>query len=207
MKMKPISTRNILVVFVSAIATSGCISKRNKHSVTPPGNTSIGWDCNITFFGASDPSPLKRVNFTWLAPAVDQPASTSRVMVSNSLYNESASSIIFIVDNERRTIDQIRDANGNPLQFDLNSKYVEYDKGMAQIHMRVGSLILDSSARALQVAAKGSAKVSFYYEAQVYQFSTSDTVPAIENYAQLPKDISTGNQVVCAFSGYNRGGP
>jgi hypothetical protein len=181
--------------------------KSDKHSVAPPGKTSIGWDCNITFFGASDPSPLKRVNFTWLANAVDQPTNTSYVMVSNSSYNESSSSVIFVVDNERRTIDQIRDANGNPLQFDLNSKYVEYDKGMSQIHMRIGSLILDSSARALRVAAKGSAKISFQYEAQVYQFSASDTLAAVENYSQLPKNISTGEQVVCAFSGYNSGGP
>lgn len=197
----------VISVVLASVTLVGCFLSGAKRSVSPPGKTSIGWDCDISYFGVTDSSSVKRVNFTWLPATADQAGNTSRIMASNSLYDESSSSVIFVVDNEMRKIDQIRDINGSPLQFDLNSKYVEYDKGMAQIHMRIGSLILDSSARALQVAAKGSAKVTFFYEAQEYQFSSSDTVPAIENYSKLPKDIFTGEKRVCTFAGYNSGGP
>jgi hypothetical protein len=207
MKRTHQATRTIFRAATTALALCGCVLGSKKASVPPPGKTSAAWNCDITFFGASDRSPIKRINFTWLTPEPDQAANTGRILISNDLYNESSSSVVFVMDKERHAVDQIRNVRNDPLQFDLNTKYVSYEKGMAQIHMRIGNLILDSSTRAMRSAAKGSERVSFFYEAQEYQLSSADTITNVEGYDPLPKTISNGKQTVCSFAGFNSGGP
>jgi hypothetical protein len=201
------ATKTTLRATTTILALCGCVLGAKKSSVPPPGKTSVAWNCDITFFGASDSSPIKHINFTWLTPEPDQATNTGRILISNNLFNESPSSVIFVMDKDRNAVDQIRSVHNDPLQFDLNTKYVSYEKGMAQIHMRLGNLILDSSTRAIRSATKGSERVSFFYEGQEYLLSSTDMIKNVEGYGPLPKTISNGKQTVCSFAGFNSGGP
>jgi hypothetical protein len=200
----------IVVICASAFCTTlltACPPKSNKRPTTPPGQTSLRYNCDLSAIGGglSLESGVKAFHFSWLESTGPQGA--GKILVSDDTYFQNESAVIFVVDNEKHIVDQVRDRLGNPLSFELNKRYLTIPEATTQLHMRVGNLILDSSSRALQSAPKNADSVTFRFDESFYQFKISETIPTVENYAQLPRAISSLDTVVCSFDGFTKTSP
>jgi hypothetical protein len=191
-------------LFISSSLLLGCPAGNKKTSYAPPGPTSLSYKCNLNKIGSGLPveSGSKTFFFTWLEPT--HANGDGKILVSDENYDYQSASVIFIVDNEKNIVDQIRDRMGNPITFDLNSRFISLGEANSQLYMRVGNLILDSSARALQSAPKNADAVAFRFDQNVYQFNISESIPSVENYSKLPRTISSDGIEVCSFVGFTK---
>jgi hypothetical protein len=182
----------------------GCPPARKKLTYLPPGPTSLAYECSLNKIGTGLPidSGTKTFFFTWLEST--KPDGDGKILVSDEKYDHQSAAVIFIVDNEKRIVDQIRDRMGNPVTFDLNTRFITLSEANSQLYMRVGNLILDSSARALEAAPKNADAVAFRFDQNLYQFSKSNSIPSVENYSQLPRTISSDGATVCSFTGFTK---
>lgn len=194
----------VLLITTSTALTClcGCPSAARQKYYTPPGPTSLSYHCDMQQLAENIPveNLSNTVYFTWLNSPT--PQESGRILVSNDKFNQHTSALLFIVDNEKRIVDQVRDRSGVPIAFDLNSKIISLDAAVSQLYMRIGNLILDSSPRAIQSAPKNAVNIAFQMEQRVYQFNITETIPSVENYSQLPRTITSANNVVCVFDGF-----
>ncbi len=194
-------------ISISSLLLCACPPGANKRIVSPPGPTSLAYSCDLSLVGGAPEglSSNQTIYFTWLE--VSSPNAPGKILISDDKFDQQTAAVMFVVDNEKHIVDQIRDRFGKPISFDLNSKYLSSDDATSQSYMRVGNLILDSSARALSSAPKNADSVSFQFEQKIFDFSVSESIPTVENYSLLPRTISSGSNPVCSFIGFNKKSP
>lgn len=205
---KPIGGAALLAATLFILTACPATKSPTGESTTasPPGKTSIKYNCDISQFSPSLAAqlPSNDVYFTWLDADKALPSDAQAILVSDAGFGQRNSSVTFIVDKKRAMVDQIRDRTGKPLEFDLSARYVTQDIALAQTHMRIGSMVLESATRAIQSADGKSAAqyVSFSFDTRLFDVLREETVPPVEGYGPLPRRIVSTTGTVCEFKGF-----